>query len=175
MREIIRLGLMLALICGVSAAGLTAVYSTTLPLIEEQRAAKLQESLELCVPGSEVCSEIEVDGRVHWVLRDDDSIVGASTLVEADGYGTRPMEIMLGVNTQGEILNVIILSMSETVGIGTQVKSDDFLGRFIGKSIEEDALEVDAITGATISSDAVNDGVRKAAEILRSDFLTRPD
>ncbi|MEW6523625.1 MAG: FMN-binding protein [Bacillota bacterium] len=174
MRNIVRLGFVLTLICGVAAAGLAAVYNTTLPRIEAQREAKLQEALRSAVPAADDFQRVEVDGRVHYVGISWGVPVGAAVLVSSGGYGSDPIEMLVGLDAKGKVLSVVILNMSETPGIGTRVKEASFLGQFIGKSVKDPiamGTDIDGISGATISSRAVAAGVRKGADLLKADFL----
>jgi electron transport complex protein RnfG len=55
--------------------------------------------------------------------------------------------------------------MTETPGLGTKAFSPQFLGQFVGKSVKDPIKpkeDIDAITGATITSRAVCKGVKSA-------------
>jgi len=74
---------------------------------------------------------------------------------------------MAGMDVQGKITAIKVLSQNETPGLGSQVSGLSFTSRFSGKSIP-DLENIQAITGATISSGAVIDSVKKKAEEIRS-------
>jgi electron transport complex protein RnfG len=174
MRDIIRLGLILLVICGVAAAGLAAVYNTTSPLIEAQRETKLQQALQAAVPGADAFEAVTVEGRTHYVARKGNEVIGAAALVAARGYGSDPIEMLIGVDGKGKILSVVITSMSETPGIGTRAKEAFFLNQFTGKTVDdpiEVGSDIDGISGASISARAVAGGVKSAAGVLKADFL----
>ena len=81
--------------------------------------------------------------------------------------------MMVGVDVEGAVTGVSIVSHSETSGIGTMVMGNDptasgvgVLDQFIGKSAADGTLtvgtNVDAITGATVSTRGVTTGVNTA-------------
>ena len=84
------------------------------------------------------------------------------------GYGG-PVLVRLTLNDQGEItaMDVGGARFSETEGVGSRVKEDAFIQTFIGLqpplALNRD---VDALSGATISSQAVVDAVNDAAAFL---------
>ena len=63
----------------------------------------------------------------------------------------------------GRIAGVSVVSHSETPGIGTNVFEDSYLAKFRGKATAD---EVDAISGATVSSKALKSGISTAFDIL---------
>ena len=81
--------------------------------------------------------------------------------------------MMVGVDAEGTVTGVSIVSHSETSGIGTKIMNNDLLDsgvgvldQFIGKSAADGTLSVgtnvDAITGATVSTRGVTTGVNTA-------------
>ena len=97
---------------------------------------------------------------------------GYAVTVSASGsQGT--IEMMVGVDTEGTVTGVSIISHSETSGIGTKVMGNEptasgvgVLDQFVGKSAADGTLSVgtnvDAITGATVSTRGVTSGVNAA-------------
>jgi electron transport complex protein RnfG len=84
--------------------------------------------------------------------------------------------MITGIDRNGVIKGVRILEHQETPGLGSKIneihpgeKEPHFLRQFIGKNGKTVAVkkDIDAITGATISSKAVTDAINKAvAEFL---------
>ena len=101
--------------------------------------------------------------------------VGYAVTVSASGsQGT--IEMMVGVDTEGTVTGVSIISHSETSGIGTKVMGNEptasgvgVLDQFVGKSAADGTLSVgtnvDAITGATVSTKGVTTGVNAALAV----------
>ncbi|MFT6866913.1 MAG: electron transport complex protein RnfG [Cyclobacteriaceae bacterium] len=86
------------------------------------------------------------------------------------GYNGK-IELMVGIDKNGIIKNIEVLSHTETPGLGSKIKDEDFLSQFIGKTlideeikVKKDGGDVDAISGATISSRAFCDAVTQALQ-----------
>jgi len=81
------------------------------------------------------------------------------------------IEMMVGVDAEGVVTGVSIVSNSETSGIGSKVMNNEngVLDQFIGKSAADGTLSVgknvDAISGATVSSRGVTTGVNAALAV----------
>ena len=103
--------------------------------------------------------------------------VGYCLNVVARGYGG-PIHMLVGIDREGIIMGVRILTHSETPGIGARINEvlpgDNrpwFLEQFVGKSGRTVALkkDVDAVTGATISSNAVTSAINSSV----NEFLSK--
>lgn len=94
------------------------------------------------------------------------------TVIAPDGYAG-PIKLLVAVAVDGRVLGVRVLEHTETPGIGDAIDSG-WIGIFTGRSLEdppeirwrprEDGGKFDAIAGATISSRAVINGVRRAVQ-----------
>lgn len=90
--------------------------------------------------------------------------VGYAATVTVTGFGG-PIEVTVGLNPEGEVvgLNVGGSAFAETAGLGTKAKEPAFTGQFIGKQTPVTLKkDVDAISGATITSSAVVKAVNLA-------------
>jgi len=163
MKQVVKLGLILAFICALSGLGLAAVYNTTKPIIDKRAEEDLIKSVKEVLMEASTIEQCEKDGKVYWVGKSGSEIVGAAMQVESQGYGTEPIKMMVGVDSSGKITKVRIISLSESPGIGSRVGSEEFLSRFSG--IDNPAA-VEGISGATVSSGAVKGGVASAVEFL---------
>jgi electron transport complex protein RnfG len=100
------------------------------------------------------------------------STVGYSFTTSANGYGGE-IKVMVGVDTKGVIAAIEVLDVSnETPGLGQNAGKKNFWEQFKGKSGEigvaknnPDKNEVQAMTGATITTTAVKNAVNKALSI----------
>ena len=85
--------------------------------------------------------------------------------VTPSGFGGT-IDMVVGVDMTGAVTGVSIISMSETSGLGANASKDSFRSQFVGKSgtlaVSKDGGEIDALTGATITSRAVTSGVNTA-------------
>ena len=84
--------------------------------------------------------------------------------------------MMVGVDGEGVVTGVSVVDSSETAGIGTKVTGNEplasgvgVLDQFIGKSAADGGLtvgsNVEAITGATVSTKGVTTGVNAALAV----------
>lgn len=76
--------------------------------------------------------------------------------------------MLVGVNNDGKVTGVVIQEMSETYGLGLEALNDvDFLAQFLNTSGEaEVGKNVDAISGATVTSKAVTRSVNSAVAFV---------
>ncbi len=106
----------------------------------------------------------------------DGSLAGYCFKVEPSGFGGA-ITMMVGVNADGEVTGVKITDMTETPGLGAKASDESWISQFTNKKGDLTVVktgnagddEINAISGATITSKAVTDGVNtalKAAEQL---------
>ena len=106
---------------------------------------------------------------VYEVLVGGENAGYAIKVVASGSQGN--IEMMVGVDAEGAVTGVSIVKNSETSGIGSKVMSNEngVLDQFIGKSAADGTLSVgknvDAISGATVSSRGVTTGVNAALAV----------
>ena len=90
---------------------------------------------------------------------------GWVVMVTPSGFGGE-IRMAVGVDNDGVITGVSIIDMSETSGLGANAKRESFRSQYIGKSgsvaLTKQGGEIDALTGATVTSTAVTKGVNAA-------------
>lgn len=93
-------------------------------------------------------------------------------VIDKDGFGG-DIEIIIGIDNQKRITGVEILSINETVGLGMNAKNEEFRNQYIGKKVDEFKVvktgsqtddEIDALSGATITSKAITNGINGALD-----------
>ena len=161
--------------CAVAASSLAFTYELTHERIAEQeriaREKALQEVMPDAVSFHEMDSTIvesadEAAGETPVLaIFEAETGSGASAigiLVAPRGYGG-PMQMVVGVDRDGKVLGVSIITQSETPGLGTKILSEEwFLEQFTewdASDIDQATKQFDAITGATKSSAGVRKGV----------------
>lgn len=89
------------------------------------------------------------------------------TVTDHEGYGG-DIQFAMGVTLDGVTNGISFLSIGETAGLGMKAKEDDFKNQFAGKAVSKFSYtkngasadnEIDAISGATITTNAVTNGV----------------
>ena len=169
---VLRLALTLLAITAVVAAALAGVNSITAPKIEELTYQKTQQAIEAVLPGGgESVDFTDESGIVSTVYKGANGYAVEVAPAGFDGAIT----MMVGVDLNGNVLGISVISQTETAGLGAVCAAstsagEAFRGQFVGMSgtvtVSKDGGEVSAITGATITSRAVCKGVTAALECV---------
>lgn len=161
--DVVTPSLILMIICLVVTAALVSTYQVTKPIIAEALEKRSQEARQEVLPEGKgftpmLTGEINPDQLTKGVseVYQAENKVGWVITSEDQGYGGT-MKIITGFDADGFITNIKILEQSETPGLGTKVGEEFFLEQFRGKDMLEG---VDAISGATISSEAMKRAVQ---------------
>ena len=168
---VLRLALTLLAITAVVAVALAGVNMITEPAIEALNAQKTQEAIELVLPGGGEAIEFPETDLVSKVYASD---AGYAVEVTPGGFDNT-ITMMVGVDTEGKVMGISIISHTETAGLGAVAAAgtpagEAFRAEFVGASgsvaVTKDGGEVEAITGATITSRAICAGVNAALEVV---------
>lgn len=160
MREYIKVSLSLGVVCLIATFLLAFVNSFTAPKIKE---ATDKKAIELCktVYEAESFEEQEISEdlteTVDKIYRVNDG--GYVIAAVGKGYGG-DLVVMVGVK-EGKVVGSAVLTSSETQNIGTKVENEEYASRYLEKT-KETFSSVDAIAGATRSSNAYKEAVGNA-------------
>ena len=169
-----RLALTLFIIAAVVAACLAGVNAVTKPVIDELNAQKTQEAIEKVLPGGyeeEITGYADASGIVSKVYKGAN---GYALEVLPGGFDNT-ITMMVGVDFDGNVLGISLVSHTETAGLGAvaaenTTKGESFRSQFVGQSgsvsVIKDGGTLDAITGATITSRAICVGVNAALDCV---------
>ena len=151
----------LTLICLICAALLAYLNFVTKPVIDETDAFEAEKSrkevledADVFLPVDAALPEVFDDGTVNFVTEVYEAKNGAGYvfMVTGDGYGGKgTMLLAVSLDGNGAIIRTKTISHEETPGMGSKTADEDFKSRFEGKTADT-VGEVDAVTGATISS-----------------------
>ncbi|MBQ8303338.1 MAG: RnfABCDGE type electron transport complex subunit G [Clostridia bacterium] len=175
-REIIVPSATLLVICLVATLllGVTNFFTSDLitKLEQETQTAAMQEVL----PAE---GYIKTEGKEIYTAEKNGAVAGYIFVTSGAGYGG-DIKVMTAVDPAGKILAVSILSASdETPGLGQNVTKEGFYSQFLGLSSEitvvknganAEVNEINAVTGATISSRAVTKAVNEALTLYSDNF-----
>ena len=171
---VLRLAGTLLLICAVTAGLLAGVNSITAPIIDELNAAKTQEAISAVLPGgfdTEIADYADATGIVSKVYQGAN---GYAVEVGPSGFDNT-ITMMVGVDNEGKVLGISVVSHTETAGLGAVADADTpkgiaFREQFVGASgavsVTKDGGTMDAITGATITSRAICVGINAALDCV---------
>lgn len=168
MKQLLKFGLILCFICLIATLVLAVTYEVTKPKIEEQQRLEEEAALKSILPEADSFIKKQSEGIDYYEAIKDGKLTGYCVKAVANGYGGY-IHMMIGINLTGTIEGLEILQQQETPGLGAKIeeikpgeKEPWFLKQFKGQpaSAVELKKNIDAITGATISSKAVTDSVR---------------
>ena len=177
----LRLVLTLAIAGLVSGVAIIGIYESTLPTITANKARELREAVFKVLPGVSAMQQFAYRGGelvVAWKLAKDEKAVYGGYDDEGNfvGYaipGAGPgfqdtIGLLYGYTPERKlVLGMEVLESRETPGLGDKIYKDaEFVGGFSALSVDPEIVavkkgtssrpnEIDAITGATISSKAV--------------------
>ena len=169
---VLRLALTLLAITAVVAVALAGVNMITAPAIAELHAQNTQAAIQAVLPGGG--EELAEFPAVDLVSKVYASETGYAVQVTPGGFDNT-ITMMVGVDKSGNVLGIDVISHTETAGLGAVSDADtpagiafreQFKGASGSVSVTKDGGQMDAITGATITSRAVGAGVNAALECV---------
>ena len=112
--------------------------------------------------------EVQTLSEILVAKDDSGSTLGyVLSLVDPEGYGG-DISFMMGIRLDGTLNGISILSIGETAGLGMNADTDAFKSQFANKKVEKFTFtkngstsdsEIDALSGATITTTAMTNGV----------------
>ena len=186
-KYLFKLAGILMVICAIVAALLGVVNGVTADKIKAIQEQKLQASLEVVFPGAQF-EKIPVTEELTALAASADAESGLEAIYSAStgGYAVEvtptgfggAIDMIVGIDAEGNVTGISVISHAETAGIGTKIAADKpnkngvgVLSQFIGRGAGEGNLftvnsgsnQVDAISGATVTTKAVTRGVNAAS------------
>ena len=181
MKGIIKDCLILFVITLIAGAALGVVYEITKEPIAAQEAKKKVEAQQGVFAEADTFDAIELDEAVLTAVQANgvtvDEVYDAKTagahagyVIQAtspNGYGGN-ITLMVGVTADGTCNGYSLLTIAETAGLGMNATKPEWAAQFAGKAVEAFEVtklgasadnQIDAISGATITSNAVTEAV----------------
>ncbi len=178
------LNMVLSLLVITLAAGLSLglVNEMTIGPKAKAKLERKVNALKLVLPDFDNNPVSEMAKTIHSSVKDSIEIypalsneqpVGAAVIgVTYKGFSGL-IKIMVGFIPDGSIKNIVVLEQKETPGLGTKMKDERFIKQFRGKNpanfnlkVSKDGGEVDALTGATITTRAFSEATQMAYEVF---------
>lgn len=173
LRRTLRITLSLTVICICVALAVSASYSLTRDRIEQKRLETERAAIAEVFgkdgisykPLENVPSDVSA---VFEVATPGGGVCGWAVSVSPSGFGGN-IDMIVGVSADGTLVGVNITALSETPGLGSRVNDPGYLSQYAGLGGKL-ALgrDIDAVSGATISSRSVLAGVNRALEAVSS-------
>ena len=189
MNKIVKNTLILTLITVIAGFLLGAVYEITKDPIAKQEAQAKAEAYEQVFTDAAAFEAVEMDDTLTKTIRDQldqegykaqsieevmraedqsgETLGYAFTVVTSEGYGV-DIQFSMGVQNDGTLNGISILSIGETAGLGMNADTPAFKDQFVGKQVEKLQYtkngatqddEINAISGATVTTNAMTNGV----------------
>lgn len=164
--------LVLPVICLVLGMALAGVYNMTAPVIAEVEKQTANEARREVLTEADDFTLVERDFGEELGITEcykANNGAGATFMVASSGYGG-DISMMIGIDKDGKITGIKILSHSETPGLGAKTNTPEFLNQYLNKSgtlnVVKNAAtaenDIVAVSSATVSSKAVTTGVNNA-------------
>jgi electron transport complex protein RnfG len=169
--SILKIAMNLAITCFVAGAIIAGTYAITEPAAHAQRIKAKQDAMKELVKDAQSFKPIE--GKTDWhAAIKDGKVIAYVVPAEGKGYAGA-IQMLAGVTPDGKVIDYKVLKHAETPGLGDKMVEPKFRKQFAGKTPND--LEVvkvptdkniQALTGATITSRAVTKGVKEAVEAV---------
>ena len=173
-KKAIHLGGTLLAVTAVTGIILGVVEHYTSAAIRQVELAAKSEAFKNVMPIAqtfEAMNKAEDDFVIDIVsAKDGADVVGWCMTIETKSYGG-PLQFIAGITKDGTVKAINILNHSDTPGLGARATEPEFYGQFtdrttlplkVFKNGANNPDEIAAISGATITSTAVTDGVNAA-------------
>lgn len=189
MKNIIKNTVILTIITLVAGVLLGMVYEITKEPIAQAKEKAKNEAYQTVMKGADTFdTEVVLKPEKISKLLAKKKIIGCSvdevvaakakdeiigyifTITTSEGYGGN-IQISVGISNDGTVTGVEMLSIKETVGLGMNANTPEFKNQFTDKKTDSFVVtktgaasdnDIDAISGATITSKAVTDAVNAA-------------
>ncbi len=194
--ETLRMLVVLTGVSAISALGLAAFNNHAQPIIKEaERTVLINRQLKKVITSLEkpdpcVKSDAGFDNdpskntvcvagkEVYRCEKGNEPVGVAFTSIGDNAYGGT-ITCLVGMDEKGTLLGLEIVKHAETPGLGSEVEKCEWRSQLIGEGpgdmvwkVKSDGGNVDAVSGATISSRAVLSCVTKAQDFLKENLAT---
>ena len=186
-KDMFKLGLNLLIISAIAALLLALTNSVTASTIAQRNEQANAEARKLVLESAqdfEQVKDVKTDNskgvevsEIYEAKDASGNTVGYTLKVLPSGYGGT-IELMVGIDSaKGQVSGINVVSNSETAGLGAKSTDPEFSDQYKGKPLEELSVlkngtpgdtEIKAISGATITSTAVTNGVDAAIEVYNN-------
>ena len=170
---ILKIAANLTCACLIAGGAIAATFAITEPYAVKNRIKFSHDAMQQLIPEAETFAL--VDSHPGWFsAKRGSATLGYIMNIQTKGYGGA-IKIVAAADTSGAVIGYAIVAHNETPGLGDQADKPKFKEQFIGKHAAQlvvvktgDPEKIDAISGATITSNAVTTGIRKELERLVS-------
>ncbi len=193
-KHLIKDTLALFVITAVAALLLSLVYEITKDPISAQKQKQKNEAYNEVLTTADsfedmklnnaegILSEAGIDNKMAEINEVAKGTKGGETVgycikvTDHEGYGG-DIEVVVGIKADGTVSGISFLSIGETAGLGMKAKEPEFKAQFAEKKVDSFKYtksgktadnEIDALTGATVTTNAVTNAVNSALAYFKS-------
>lgn len=183
MKENLKLGFILFIITALAGLFLGGAYVITKEPIEKQAILEKNIAMKEILPDAESFELVEVDIEEGSIINEvnkglkGNEIIGYAIKVSPKGFGGL-IQLMVGIGVDGKLGGIKVLSHAETPGLGANATNPEFSGQYKDKETASELVvvktgasksnEIQAITGATITSKGITKGVNEAIKLFNT-------
>lgn len=178
MKKIVKLAFILFLVCAITAGVLGVVNEMTKDRIDEQKRIKTEKAYAAVLP-AEGYEDLDLDlSAFSNIEKISKAAGGEGYVVETTFSGAQGnITMVVGVSNDLKCTGISIISHSETSGLGANAASTSEIGvnwraQFVGEdknvAIKKAGGNIDALTGATITSRSVAEATANAISVVES-------
>lgn len=181
MRDLIKPAAVLFIIAAIAAGLLGYVNAITAEPIAKSEADAKATNMAAVLECEEWGEAVEVSDSIitdYSEGKNGGETAGYAFSVTTKGYGSG-LKLMVGIDPEGTITGLAVVDCSsETPGLGANASKPEFYGQFAGKSGELNVIksgsagdsDIQALTGATITSRAVTNAVNTVTEYFNENL-----
>lgn len=179
-KDIVVTAVALVLICAISSALLALTNNVTKDKITALSVEKENATKSEVLPDAARFSDAKTttlngtDYTYYEGLSESGEVMGYVFTVSGKGYGGN-LRVMVGIGTDERVKGVSPLELNETAGLGMKAQNDEFLNQYKDKvsnigvaKNSPSGNEIQALTGATITSKAVTNAVNTAFVLMNT-------
>ncbi len=171
--QIVKLALILFVVSAITSGVLGVVNYFTKDIIAMRRAEARAEAYQAVLPYDGEYTSVSFDEEAWETVDAISQAGGEGYVVELTFSGAQgSINAAVGVDSAGAITGVSIIEHAETSGLGAKITEDSFRSQFVGQTLgmalSKNGGEIDSITAATISSQAIVDACNTAIEVVES-------
>lgn len=181
MKDMIKITFSLVVMFIAAGIIMTTVFAKTAPVIKVAKEKEETEARQKMMPDADTIAEAgiwEPYGKrgKYFEGKKEGKTTGYLVSTYGKGYSSY-INIYVSAGKDLKIKSINILGHGETPGLGDEIEKDYFKKQFEGKAVEQIELvkaegtdKIQAISGVTISSRAVTNGVKEAMKLLKEKY-----
>ncbi len=184
MREVVKITSVLTTVCLVCAFLLSFVWGLSHKKIAFNAERRVEEALSILAPQAAEIREAHIDEELIYKLFDqNESLIAYAFIASGQGYQGKIKMLVVAEASLNRLVGIEVVESLETPGLGAKIQEDFFKQQFANLSLKGEIVcrkgvldgpgQIKAITGATVSSQAVvnilNQRLKQIREVIKAE------